>query len=182
MNKMTKGAIATGIGVALLLGGGGTLAVWNVSKEGKPGTVVAGNLNLAAGKGVWESNLSSEAIDDISSYRVIPGEKLTFRQVLTVTLNGDEMRATVKASGTGSGEFGDTAKQGDVNLTLNGEKLDRALTEDDTNEKNQVEVEASTTFEFFKSTSGRTSVNAKHHFENVGYELEQVEPVALAAS
>ena len=35
MNKMAKGAIATGLGVALLIGGGGTLAIWNDTPKGR---------------------------------------------------------------------------------------------------------------------------------------------------
>ena len=38
MRKTTKGAIAVGAGVALLLGGAGTLAAWRVSAGVGPGT------------------------------------------------------------------------------------------------------------------------------------------------
>ncbi|GAA3326839.1 MULTISPECIES: alternate-type signal peptide domain-containing protein [Paeniglutamicibacter] len=51
MNKMTKGALATGLDVALLLGGGGTLAVWNKSVAEPAGTITSGDLELTAGTG-----------------------------------------------------------------------------------------------------------------------------------
>lgn len=73
MNKMTKGSIATGVDVALLLGGGGTLAVWNTSVQSGAGRIAAGNLDLSAAKGVW-TDAKTEIINDIGSYAVVPGD------------------------------------------------------------------------------------------------------------
>ena len=46
MNKLTKAAIAGGVGIALLLGGAGTLATWNTSTNISGGTIVAGSLTI----------------------------------------------------------------------------------------------------------------------------------------
>lgn len=46
MKKLTKGTIAAGVGVALLLGGGTTLAYWNDSVNMAGSTIQAGNLQL----------------------------------------------------------------------------------------------------------------------------------------
>ena len=50
-SALIKGTAAIAVGAALLLGGGGTLASWNASDTGAPGTVIAGDLNVAAAAG-----------------------------------------------------------------------------------------------------------------------------------
>ena len=52
-SALIKGTAAIAVGAALLLGGGGTLASWNAAASGTPGTVIAGDLNVAAATGVW---------------------------------------------------------------------------------------------------------------------------------
>ncbi|MER2137742.1 MAG: alternate-type signal peptide domain-containing protein [Arthrobacter sp.] len=94
MNKMAKGALATGVGVALLLGGGGTLAVWNQTANASAGTIASGDLKLAAGTGTWTSNMTQGTVN-VSSYKMVPGEKLTYAQDLTVTLDGDRINANL---------------------------------------------------------------------------------------
>ncbi|GAA1131802.1 alternate-type signal peptide domain-containing protein [Citricoccus alkalitolerans] len=95
MKKMTKGAIVTGLGVALLLGGGGTLAVWNTSQTANAGSISTGAMSLTPSKGVWTTNLSQSAIPDISAYRMVPGEKLTYTQDVAVGLEGDHLTAAL---------------------------------------------------------------------------------------
>ncbi|WP_336711475.1 alternate-type signal peptide domain-containing protein [Arthrobacter sp. USHLN218] len=182
MNTMTKGAIATGIGVALLLGGGGTLAWWSVDLPGgDPGSITAGDLNLKAGEASWTSNKTGH-ISNIEAYRIVPGEKITYSQDLTVTLEGKAMAATVSAEGIGRGEFGETAKQTPVQLTLDGERIVGPLKASMTDsETHTMEVKAATTFEFFASTGARDRVGAAYDFGEVAYKLEQIKPQAVAA-
>lgn len=175
MNKMFKGAIVSGIGVALLLGGGGTLAVWNQGAASNAGTIVAGDLNLEAGKGYWTSSVANgEKIADISAYRVVPGETLTYTQPLKVTLEGDNLKATLKVTGAGK-DLGFAADKGivkvsDVTITdAQGKALPDELAKSG-------KVLASTTFAFSSETSGRAAVNAQYDFSGIGYLLEQVDP------
>lgn len=175
MNKMVKGAVVTGIGIALLLGGGGTLAVWNASAEATQGSVVSGDLDLTAETGAWMSNLSG-AIADITEYQVIPGETLTFTQKLDVQLEGDELAATLAVTGVPTpGEF--LAK----NVTVTGPLLTNATGAEVPKstvltEANDGVYTASTTFAFLGTTTGRDSVNATYDFSSIGYKLEQLAP------
>ena len=92
MKKMTKGAIVTGLGVALLLGGGGTLATWNMNQSANAGTIQTGNMGLTQESGVWTSNLNSgETISsaDIWNYKIVPGEEMTYTQVVEVSAEGN---------------------------------------------------------------------------------------------
>ncbi len=94
MNKLVKGAIATGAGVILLVGGGGTLATWNQGQSASMGQVVSGDLNLevntATDKGHW-TNASGITIN-AATYKAVPGDVLTYTQDLKMTLAGDRMR------------------------------------------------------------------------------------------
>jgi alternate signal-mediated exported protein len=99
-SALIKGTAAIAVGAALLLGGGGTLATWNASDNGAPGTIISGDLNVAAAPGVWKDRAGATV--DISTYKVVPGDKLTYTQVLNVTLTGNKMAATVAATGTGA--------------------------------------------------------------------------------
>ncbi|MBP2374097.1 alternate-type signal peptide domain-containing protein [Paeniglutamicibacter psychrophenolicus] len=88
---MTKGALATGLGIALLIGGGSTLAVWNVEATAHAGTITSGNMTLKAGTGTWENAAGTDVV--LSTYKVVPGDKLTLTQPVEVTLEGDLMEA-----------------------------------------------------------------------------------------
>ncbi|MCK6210898.1 alternate-type signal peptide domain-containing protein [Georgenia sp. EYE_87] len=95
-SKLTKALVATGVGVALLAGGGGTFATWYDSTTTQGTTITSGDLGLGAGEGDW-FNSSNEAID-IDQYRVVPGEKLVFRQIVTIHATGDQLTAVLKPS------------------------------------------------------------------------------------
>ncbi|MCC2594706.1 alternate-type signal peptide domain-containing protein [Tessaracoccus sp. OS52] len=174
MNKMIKGAVVSGVGVALLLGGGGTLAVWNSAQESSAGQIVAGDLNLEAGAGSWKSNLSG-AISDISTYRVIPGETLTYTQPLTVTLVGDELEATLKVTGA-SANNGFTAANVAISEPTLANSAGDVLASTVLDEDSPETVTASTSFTFKSTTTGRDSVNATYDFAAIGYLLEQLAP------
>ena len=53
MNKIIKGSIAGAAGIALLLGGAGTFALWNDSTSVQGGKIKAGNLALVNQTGAW---------------------------------------------------------------------------------------------------------------------------------
>ncbi len=98
MNKITKAAIAGSIGVALLLGGAGTLATWNASAPISGGTIVAGNLSVGApATATWTVQHltigSTTAYDaavttTLATYKASPGDKLTYTTTMPVTVSG----------------------------------------------------------------------------------------------
>lgn len=106
MNKLVKGAVAGAAGIALLLGGASTFALWNASATASAGVVQSGQLKLekAAAAGTWTdlSTSTPTTIANIADYRMVPGSKLQFSQPLTVTATGTNLRATLAASLPGS--------------------------------------------------------------------------------
>ncbi|MFC9333855.1 alternate-type signal peptide domain-containing protein [Arthrobacter sp. NPDC057009] len=172
-SALIKGTAAITVGAALLLGGGGTLASWNASDTGTPGTIVAGDLNVAAAAGVWKDRAGTTI--NINTYKVVPGDKLTYTQNLTVTLTGDKMAATITAAGTGA-ENGFNADNVAITapaLTVGGTPVNNPL-------KTSATVTATITFEFLSSTTGRSDVGKSYNFGSVGFNLNQVTQTGLS--
>lgn len=172
MNKMAKGAIATAAGVVLLIGGGGTLALWSSTDSSVPGTITSGNLNVDAGPGTWyakSANGDLSEIPTIGSYRVVPGEVLVYKQELDIVLTGDHMAAKLTTL-----EDVDTTFSKDsysTKITLLDAKGVAIPVEGMSNSY----LDSSASIEFvFKDVAGRTDVGASYNFEEVGFLLEQV--------
>jgi alternate signal-mediated exported protein len=86
MNRLFKGAIAGGAGIALLLGGAGTFAMWQDSTElGSAAQITAGELRFGAPdempRAVWTVN--GQPVADIDALRLVPGDEvvITFEDV-----------------------------------------------------------------------------------------------------
>jgi alternate signal-mediated exported protein len=170
-STLIKGSAAIALGGALLLGGGGTLANWNAAATTTPGTITAGDLNVEnTTAGVWKDRLGATV--DITTYKVVPGDKLTFTQNLAVTLKGDKMAATIAAIGI-TPTSGFTPANVTVSapvLTVAGDPVPATLVASAGTQT----VTATITFEFLSSTSGRANVNATYDFSTVGFTLTQV--------
>ena len=102
MNKLVKGAVAGAAGIALLIGGAGTFALWNSTATVSAGSISAGTLSLTANTdGVWKNG---STVIDPATYKMIPGTTLVFTQTLAINATGDGLTAGLTSSGmTGSG-------------------------------------------------------------------------------
>ncbi|MFC9772392.1 MULTISPECIES: alternate-type signal peptide domain-containing protein [unclassified Pseudarthrobacter] len=176
-STLIKGTAAIAVGAALLLGGGGTLANWNAEATAAPGTIVAGDLNVAkTAAGVWKDRAGTTI--DINTYKVVPGDKLTFTQDLTVTLVGNKMAADVSTTGI-SATNGFTAANVSVSapaLTLGGTAVANPLKPTGSAQT----VTATITFEFLSTTTGRADTTASYNFNNVAFQLTQVAQTGLS--
>lgn len=94
MNKLVKGAIATGVGVVLLMGGAGTLAYWNAGTNLGTATITAGQLSVSpVANGAWKNGAAN--ISSIGAFRTVPGDTLTYTQDVTLNASGDNLKFTV---------------------------------------------------------------------------------------
>jgi alternate signal-mediated exported protein len=100
MNKLTKSSIAAVAGIALLMGGAGTLAVWNDTiNAGAAGSITAGTLSMSnATPGTW-TDQNGQTID-ISTFRAVPGDVLTYDTTVDVTAVGDNLEGTIGIGST----------------------------------------------------------------------------------
>jgi len=86
MNKLVKGSIASAAGIALLLGGAGTLALWNDSSSIADTTVNSGKLTLATS--------ITDGWDTIPAL-IVPGDTFSYSADLVVTAAGDNLEAVL---------------------------------------------------------------------------------------
>jgi len=104
MNKATKGALAAGLGVAMLAGGAGTLAYWTHDETVTGGNINSGHLNLVtdatnAGCGAWKLDTGeAPATTYVDGDKLVPGDVLTKDCAFTIQAVGNHLRATVGVS------------------------------------------------------------------------------------
>ncbi len=98
MNKLVKGSIAGAAGIALLLGGAGTFALWNDSATlTDAGTVASGQLEITdTTGGTWVDlkNNNNNPVD-ISNFKIVPGDHLKYTEDLELVVSGDNLKFTV---------------------------------------------------------------------------------------
>ncbi len=97
LHKIVTGVIAGTTGIALLLGGAGTFALWNAEASTQGGTVASGTLSLrAVDDGRWTDVTNGRsAVIRPADVRMVPGNTYRFRQTLQVEATGDDMAAAL---------------------------------------------------------------------------------------
>ncbi|MBV0895377.1 alternate-type signal peptide domain-containing protein [Microbacterium sp. NC79] len=94
MNKISKGALAGAAAVALLIGGGTTLAYWNDSVTMSGASITAGNLKLSqTQEPTWQlaHNGGTPTSVDIDTVRIVPGDKLIYTGEYIITAQGENL-------------------------------------------------------------------------------------------
>jgi alternate signal-mediated exported protein len=123
MNKLVKGSIATAAGVALLLGGAGTFALWSDTAGVQGGTVQTGVLDIepVANSAKWADvsvNGRTGATFDPAKDKIVPGDTVTFTQDVTLKAEGKNLKAEL-ALGTDAAKMATQfAAQGVGTVTL----------------------------------------------------------------
>lgn len=114
MKKNVTGALAGVVAVALLTGGS-TFAVWSDADNVNGGVVTAGNLDVAATSLGWFdtsadrvdiqpalvpfSGSDAHPIDDIGTWRMVPGDCAEYAVGLDVALEGDNLISRIQVDG-----------------------------------------------------------------------------------
>lgn len=197
MKKMTKGAIVTGLGVALLLGGGGTLATWNAEQSVGAGKIMSGNLSLTVlHKDPWTSNITGSTVlmsadDDTLIHKIVPGEELTYEQQIVVGMEGEGMEALVKITGlngitNGSNtqgvddRFDNTLHPSSITVKgpdgspLTGTYKDGAYTLAGNAKRGTYTINATVAFD----AEYQQDMNSTVNLESINFRLEQLKPQA----
>ena len=95
MNTMIKGSIAGATGIALLMGGFGTYALWSDSESVAATSVMSGELDIATSAGVYDDANSVAANDWTATDKMVPGDKVTYTQTFTVKGSGKNLKGTI---------------------------------------------------------------------------------------
>lgn len=187
MNKFVKGSIAGAAGIALLLGGAGTFALWNDAAEVNGGTVTTGNLDISTtGSGVWADISKTPATTFApASQRIVPGDTVTFTQSVSVAATGKNLVAELSFDPTSIDIPTALQSHVDVELTAtktSGDASITAATADDTftivpDAVGGVSVfQVVITIVFDHNTDERDGVNAAIDLTETSYTLVQVRP------
>ncbi|MEV0948309.1 alternate-type signal peptide domain-containing protein [Rhodococcus sp. NPDC049939] len=146
MNKQTKGAIAAGAAAILLAGGAGTMAAWNASESVGGGSVKSGTLSLTQGENAGWKDSNGVAIEDIASFKAVPGDVLTYSAEFLIGAEGDNLSATLSAD-KGSISPDNALKEAlvlETTATIGDEELvDGTIDSDDNGKTVSVNVEVS---------------------------------------
>ncbi|EGD23846.1 alternate signal-mediated exported protein [Prescottella equi] len=174
MNKKTKGAIAAGAAAALLAGGAGTFATWSDSKTLDAGTVTAGKLQFTGTPaGEWYKGTDTSAtgtkITDIATYRVVPGDVLTYKATADFIAQGDNLNATLSLDETAAGSFSGLT-WGATSVSATGVDGSGVITPNDGTVRSAVVTKTAT---FAASTSGTTSQGATAALNGLQLKLTQ---------
>jgi len=98
MNKLLKGSVAGAAGVALLLGGAGSFALWNSTQELNVGSVASGTLSISAvaDTAVWtDVSTGTAAVINIADFKIAPGDTIKLTQDVEIDAVGDNLLATL---------------------------------------------------------------------------------------
>jgi alternate signal-mediated exported protein len=105
MNKMFKGAVAGAAGVALLLGGAGTFALWNdAASIGEDKTIVGGHLTFGdeMPAGVWYYGETGTTEVDPAELAWVPGDVVRYVvEDVPVIAHGDHLAAELGVDWSG---------------------------------------------------------------------------------
>lgn len=88
-----KGAVAAAAGVAVLLGGMGTFALWNADGALGAGDLRTGTLSAEFGTLTWNDVTPghANAIGDINAFRMVPGDVIVGTSQIVVTAEGENL-------------------------------------------------------------------------------------------
>jgi alternate signal-mediated exported protein len=97
MNKLLKGSIAGVAGIALLLGGAGTFALWSDTQDIEGGTVQTGTLDINLAADTAWADISTNAIGgpefDPTVDEIVPGDVITLTQSVEIIADGKNLLA-----------------------------------------------------------------------------------------
>ncbi len=182
MNKMIKGSIAGATGVALLMGGFGTYALWT-DTESIAGSVTSGELDIvSAGTATYE-DVSADATSATwsASTLMVPGDKVEMTQPLDVNATGKNLQAKVSLNGVAS-DFDNqlvvTLSYAGKSTTVNGTNIGTAVlnyASADISTLNAA-TEAVVTFELPSTVDNQENQGSAVDLSAAAVQIDQVRP------
>jgi len=93
-----RGVVAAAAGLAVLLGGAGSFALWNGAVGADAhGAASAGDLRVEGGEVTWRwTDASGEVIPDIAQVAIVPGDTLYYAAHAKVTATDERIAYTIE--------------------------------------------------------------------------------------
>lgn len=182
MNRTTRGVLAAGAGVALLVGGGGTLAWWN-DAETVPGglSIDSGVLTLGApdcGAG-WVLDAGTATEEPYVAQLLVPGDTLTKTCTIDLTASGEHLEATLALDAPTWDVSSDGALTGELaassSFVVNGVST-ATVTEADALPAVTDEIEATVSVVFTGATATNASQGLGALLDDLGFTATQAHP------
>lgn len=92
---MIKGSVAGTAGIALLMGGFGTYAVWTDSEKIEASSVKSGTLDVAAGAVAWKDQTDADWTPGPTGDLLVPGDTISRTQTFTFTGTGKNLKGAI---------------------------------------------------------------------------------------
>ena len=180
MNKeMVKGSIAAAVGVAMLMGGFGTYALWHDSASTSSASVTSGELDVLANAATWEDLSAVGPNNWTSGGLIVPGDKIKMTQTFDVKATGKNMKGTLTFN---PGAVNATAFAGNLTVTP-AVGVDASFTSSGTNAwtfaaplNGTKTVTATVTYDFSSSTTLQQAQAAAATIGTSTFSLDQVRP------
>jgi alternate signal-mediated exported protein len=180
MNRNTKGALAAGAAVVVLLGGAGSFALWRDDATNSPGNLSTGQLKLTAeGTSAWKDVsengiIGGTSVNPASDY-LVPRDTWEYTATYSALATGKNMKAqvTVNPGTAGALPTGVTITP-TATVDGNAATSGTAVTITPGTPKTvvvKVKVD-------FADVTGTTSQNAAVNVSNMTVSLEQVRPAS----
>ena len=181
MNKMIKGSIAGATGIALLMGGFGTYALWSDSEGISSGTVQSGTLDITnVGAVSWE-DVSADATSSTwsASDQMVPGDTVEMTRAVTMSAEGKNLEVDFALTGL---PVDTTWAALDVTATYGGQALTRTV--DDNGTAGDPTDDTAVFSHDFTDPADLDGVNdlvVSFEFDDVNNTAQQDKSVSLAA-
>jgi alternate signal-mediated exported protein len=95
MNKTVKGSLAGAAGIALLMGGFGSYALWQDSENLDATQVQSGHMTINTTPGAYDDTSHVGSGDWSAGDLMVPGDVITYTQTFTVTGTGENLHGTI---------------------------------------------------------------------------------------
>lgn len=166
MNKLTKASIAGAAGIALLLGGAGTLALWNDTATIAGGDITSGTLYISDSTGSWDS----------SPALWVPGDSFTYTGTVEIEATGTNLAAELSVDTSGITGDTDFANALDIVFTASGTgiTLDSPGVYSVTPNAGTVTANVTVVVTFPTTVSGTTAQDMTVDLDSVNFLLQQV--------
>ncbi|HYH35152.1 MAG TPA: alternate-type signal peptide domain-containing protein [Nocardioides sp.] len=120
MNKMIKGSVAGATGIALLMGGFGTYALWSDSEQLEAETLTTGELDVDPGAVTWDDQATAGTGDWSSSDLLVPGDEVKRTQSFFFTGTGKNLTGTIRFNPGAESATGDAGDFLDIDVAVSG--------------------------------------------------------------